>query len=462
MAAMKAYLDMYAGPPPETSDYQVEKKKKRKKKGGAKRPRAKKMGGFIIKDVDAENRVASAARDQESESEEDEPAVVADESIREELELERLKREKKASSWVSVGGGDVSPPRSRGPPTSGGDVSPPRRRPAAGGDVSPPRRRPAADGDVSPPRRRPAAADDVSPPRRRPATDGDVSPPRRRPAAADDVSPPRRRPAADSDVSPPRRRPAGGDDVSPPRRRPTVEPDVSPPRRRGGGDISPPRKRPRQNDDISPPRKRAKKEETPRVGGLFSGTEIEAANEATRQKEMDQIRNLKPEEAGKDAPTIYRDKRGRKLTMLNNMVNQGVEGFKSDVADMEWGVGKVDMEEKRRNMELEEGEKGRGYHGKTFEDMKTDEHRMNRSRFLDPMAKFLGKDESDEEEPVKKKKKKKKLYKGHIPENRYSIPPGYRWDGIDRSNGFETRMYKAQNEKAQRSNQQMRWAQADM
>lgn len=78
---------------------------------------------------------------------------------------------------------------------------------------------------------------------------------------------------------------------------------------------------------------------------------------------QNEIRNLKPEEAGRDAPTIYRDKKGRKLTMLNQFVNQGKEGYVSELADMEWGVGKIDREAERRQKEFDSAEQGRGYHG---------------------------------------------------------------------------------------------------
>lgn len=115
---------------------------------------------------------------------------------------------------------------------------------------------------------------------------------------------------------------------------------------------------------------------------------------------------MNPEAAGKNAATIYRDKRGRPLAMLNQMMNQDkgfiryfyhnnspcslIEGtFEDETADMEWGVGKVDRTAKHRQEEEDEAEKGRGYHGQTADDLRYNERLRERERWNDPMAKFL-------------------------------------------------------------------------
>lgn len=65
-------------------------------------------------------------------------------------------------------------------------------------------------------------------------------------------------------------------------------------------------------------------------------------------------------------------------------------------------------------------------------------------RWNDPMAQF-----ADTTASSSGKKaggvKGRPVYKGPAPPNRYGIRPGYRWDGVDRSTGFEAEWFKARN-----------------
>ena len=51
---------------------------------------------------------------------------------------------------------------------------------------------------------------------------------------------------------------------------------------------------------------------------------------------------------------------------------------------------------------------------------------------------------------------------GKFPENRFVLRPGYRWDGIDRSNGFEKAMFLRRAEKVAIKEAAYKWSTEDM
>ena len=57
----------------------------------------------------------------------------------------------------------------------------------------------------------------------------------------------------------------------------------------------------------------------------------------------------------------------------------------------------------------------------------------------------------------------KPTYKGPPPKpNRYGIRPGYRWDGIDRGNGFEDRLLTSVHSRGRKKEEAYKWSSADM
>ena len=75
-------------------------------------------------------------------------------------------------------------------------------------------------------------------------------------------------------------------------------------------------------------------------------------------------------------------------------------------------------------------------------------------RFDDPMAQHLSK-----KGPTSNKPK----YRGPpAPPNRFDIMPGYRWDGVDRSNGYEKQFFQAQAQARADAATAHKWAVEDM
>ncbi|KAF2745098.1 hypothetical protein M011DRAFT_469810, partial [Sporormia fimetaria CBS 119925] len=73
------------------------------------------------------------------------------------------------------------------------------------------------------------------------------------------------------------------------------------------------------------------------------------------------------------------------------------------------------------------------------DDVELNEELKEQGRWNDPAMGFL---------KTKRKGKSvtgKPLYEGSFEPNRYGIRPGHRWDGVDRSNGFEREWFKSRN-----------------
>ncbi|GAA6232179.1 BUD13 homolog isoform X2 [Lates japonicus] len=360
------------------------------------------------------------------------------------------------------------------------DVSPPRRGRHDSPDVSPPRKGRHDSPDISPPRRGRHDSPDLSPPRQHSGKSGkvqskDSSPTRRKPSSSlsskkrspdPHRSPPAKRSQnrhdSDSDQSPPRKKTLKGgasdSDQSPRRRR-------SKQTRGSDSDQSPPRRRPQSgkdsDGDLSPPRRPGQSQGHRMLSGgkagLVSVDVLRKEQEENRRRE----RNNQPlEDESRNAQTVFRDKSGKRRDLDSEREEQKRKAGEKAAKDekyAQWGKGLAQSQMHQQKLEdaLHEAQKPLARH---YDDEDLDRMLREQEREGDPMAAMLRrkKDRSA-------KTQEKPRYKGPTPPpNRFNILPGYRWDGVDRSNGFEQKRYTRIADKKAGQEAAYKWSVEDM
>ncbi|XP_060035993.1 BUD13 homolog [Erinaceus europaeus] len=229
---------------------------------------------------------------------------------------------------------------------------------------------------------------------------------------------------SDSDLSPPRNRPrhqSSDSDLSPPRRKQRTKSSDS--------DLSPPRR-------VKPPGKKAAHMYSGAKTGLVL-TDIQREQQELKNRDQETV-TLEAE--FQYAETVFRDKSGRKRNLKLERLEQRRKAEKDSERDelyAQWGKGLAQTRQQQQNLEdaMKEMQKPLARY---IDDEDLDQMLREQEREGDPMANFIKKNKAKEN----KNKKVRPRYSGPAPPpNRFNIWPGYRWDGVDRSNGFEQKRF---------------------
>ncbi|CAI5743763.1 unnamed protein product [Peronospora destructor] len=208
--------------------------------------------------------------------------------------------------------------------------------------------------------------------------------------------------------------------------------------------------------------------------GLFTAAEFDRQRKIAA-KENDVLRGIDVSEMGANAKTVYRDKRGRKLDILTEMVRQQevLDGKRKreEREEYEWGTGEVQKQERKSQLDLMEQMKNTPF-ARHEDDEELERKRRGRIRAFDPLnSKIFQEDPLTEGKSKTKKKSKKgkktskakRKYAGPpAPPNRFNIMPGYRWDGVVRGTNWEEKIMMRQNTKTAVSEEAYKYAVADM
>lgn len=160
--------------------------------------------------------------------------------------------------------------------------------------------------------------------------------------------------------------------------------------------------------------------------GLQTAEQVEMQIKAKESAEREASRKELTE-----SKTIYRDERGRKIEDYQSFLNK-----EQQEGDLHETIKKTKLRE------LNMGEVQKLMAKNRNPEIKTTN--TEAVKFDDPALIF--EESAKSERKVTTSMLGRKLYNKLHPENRFGIAPGWRWDGVNRSNGFEKKWFSKENE----------------
>ncbi|RVE44169.1 hypothetical protein evm_011189 [Chilo suppressalis] len=275
----------------------------------------------------------------------------------------------------------------------------------------------------------------------------------------------------DSDLSPPRKNNSKSE--SPPRksskhnvvkntvkRKRDSSSDMSPPRRDSSRNTRETEKNYKGRSRDSPPPSNKKMEKTldGKKAGLQDAGQLREENAAFRRREDDAFNKMADEVSGRNATAVSRKASKRDTSEERRKQKEKAERQKElDEKYKKWskGLKQIEAQEARMQDFMHEASKPLARH-KNDRDLENSLKDVLRDG--DPMLQYI----MDKKRERGDLGPEKPIYKGKFPPNRFNIRPGYRWDGVDRSNGYEKKYFEQQSKRKAQEEEAYKWSTEDL
>lgn len=193
------------------------------------------------------------------------------------------------------------------------------------------------------------------------------------------------------------------------------------------------------------------------MAGLQSAEQVGKALRKKQKAEMKAMKAAGLDSEGKAQETIYRDASGRIINVAMKRAElraKAEEEERKKREELEARKGDVQRREKEDRKQQLEDAKVMGV-ARYADDKQLNDEMKEQERWNDPMAQLISSKKSNKKGG--KGKSSGKTYQGAFEPNRYGIKPGWRWDGVDRGNGFERKWFAARNKAKDRQELEYAW-----
>lgn len=233
--------------------------------------------------------------------------------------------------------------------------------------------------------------------------------------------------------------------------------DESPPRREKNRDMKDRDRGKRANDSPPPTNKKMARTLEGKMAGLQDAKQLRQENDEFRRREEEVYNKMTDEVSGRNAKAVSR--KGKRETSEERQKQKEKAQRQKEIDEKykKWsrGLKQIEDQEARVQEFKHEASKPLARH-KDDRDLEDSLKQIERAG--DPMLRYIKEKKRERGELGPEKPS----YKGNYPPNRFNIRPGYRWDGVDRSNGYEKKFFEQRSKRKAQEEEVYKWSTEDL